>query len=208
MASRLIECRKPKANEIKPRIRNSSYKESFSIEEGMKSKQSKKPTIIKWNFMDNVEPLRNKTNDKTGYGTPTIAPIQIQSIPMSPTSYKKTSLDLFSEGAYIAGATAAILIMTAIPASAEGLSAANSNIIWKVFMNNIYPWFMSIARVFCVVKIAQGLFEQHSAGARASESGFGSIVKWGKWLIIFNFIPAVVELIDVASKNMLKDIQG
>jgi hypothetical protein len=87
------------------------------------------------------------------------------------------------------------------------LAAINpeNGIFWETFMKYIFPWFLDIAKVFCAIKVAQA-FYQENRGGRDSGSGMGSLVIYGKWLLLFHLIPWGVTLIDQIGKQMFNDL--
>ena len=91
-----------------------------------------------------------------------------------------------------------------------GATVANtsgSGVFWEAFMTYIFPWMLDIAKVFCAIKIAQS-FYQEKRGGRDEGTGFGALVTYGKWYLVFWLIPWGVELIDQIGGRMLNDLQS
>jgi hypothetical protein len=85
------------------------------------------------------------------------------------------------------------------------VSTSGSGVFWDTFMRYIFPWLMDIAKVYCVIKIAQGFYEE-KRGGRDGGSGIGTLVTYGKWYLMFQLIPFGVELIDQLGNRMLNDL--
>lgn len=85
--------------------------------------------------------------------------------------------------------------------------AGGAGVFWDTFMKWIFPWFLDVAKVYCVIKIAQGFYEERRGG-REGGTGFGGFVTYGKWLLLFYLIPWAVELIDQLGGKMLTDLKS
>lgn len=169
--------------ESKPLINKWTVGEGLSFGDVKTSKP--KSTVIKWE-------LPSK---------PTVKPKRdIKEIPMMPTkdiSFKPTGT--FAKSSMLAGLSSMALMTSA---------GASSGIIWDSFINYVYPWFLEVAKVFCIIKVAQTMYQNQSTGSRGGEAtNFGAILSWGKWYAIFLFLPFVVELIEGASQDMLKQLR-
>jgi len=95
-------------------------------------------------------------------------------------------------------------LLGATPVFMMGVVAdpAGAGIFWDTFVKFIFPYFLDIAKVFCAIKIAQGFYEEHRGGGKGN-SGFGSLINYGKWYILFALLPTFVNLIDELGKRML-----
>lgn len=82
-----------------------------------------------------------------------------------------------------------------------------TGIFWSAFMDYIFPYMLDIAKVFCAVKIAQG-FYQEKRGGRDEGTGFGTVLTYGRWYLIFWLIPFGVELIDELGAKMLSELRA
>lgn len=87
-----------------------------------------------------------------------------------------------------------------------GVATGGSGVFWDAFMTYIFPWMLDIAKVFCAIKIAQA-FYQEKRGGRDEGTGFGALVTYGKWYLVFWLIPWGVELIDEIGGRMLNDLR-
>lgn len=96
--------------------------------------------------------------------------------------------------------------MSFAPILVFGLATGGSGVFWNTFMTYIFPWLMDIAKVYCVIKIAQGFYEE-KRGGRDGGSGMGTFVTYGKWYLLFMLIPWGVTLIDQLGGKMLIDLQ-
>jgi hypothetical protein len=85
-------------------------------------------------------------------------------------------------------------------------TTGGSGVFWDAFMTYIFPWMLDIAKVFCAIKIAQA-FYQERRGGRDEGSGFGAVVTYGKWYLVFWLIPWGVELIDQIGGKMLNELR-
>jgi hypothetical protein len=88
-----------------------------------------------------------------------------------------------------------------------GLATGGAGVFWDAFMQYIFPWMLDIAKVFCAIKIAQAFYEE-KRGGRDSGTGFGSLVTYGKWYLVFWLIPWGVELIDQIGGRMLNELRA
>lgn len=90
---------------------------------------------------------------------------------------------------------------------AVSLTAINpqNGVFWETFMVYLFPWFIDIANVFCVIKIAQA-FYQENRGGRDTGTGLSSIFTFGKWLLLFHLIPFFVKFIDQLGLRMVNDL--
>jgi hypothetical protein len=86
------------------------------------------------------------------------------------------------------------------------VTTGGTGIFWDTFMRYIFPWMMDIAKVFCVIKIAQGFYEE-KRGGKEGGTGMGTFVTYGKWYLLFMLIPWAVELIDQLGGKMLYDLK-
>ena len=87
---------------------------------------------------------------------------------------------------------------------ATAVDISGAGVCWDAFMKYIFPHMLDIAKVFCALKIAQG-FYQEKRGGRDEGTGFGSVVTYGKWYLIFWLVPFFVELIDQVGLKMISD---
>jgi hypothetical protein len=94
----------------------------------------------------------------------------------------------------------------AMPTLVLGVATGGSGVFWDAFMTYIFPWMLDIAKVFCAIKIAQA-FYQERRGGRDEGSGFGAVVQYGKWYLVFWLIPWGVELIDQIGGKMLNELR-
>lgn len=97
--------------------------------------------------------------------------------------------------------------LLAVPVIATATGIATQGVFWDTFLTYIFPWFLDIAKVFCAIKIAQG-FYQEKRGGRDNDTGMGSMVTYGKWLLLFHLIPWGVTLIDQIGSKMFTDLQN
>jgi hypothetical protein len=93
-----------------------------------------------------------------------------------------------------------------LPTLALGVATGGSGVFWDAFMTYIFPWMLDIAKVFCAIKIAQA-FYQERRGGRDEGTGFGALIQYGKWYLVFWLIPWGVELIDQIGGKMLDELR-
>jgi len=86
-------------------------------------------------------------------------------------------------------------------------TAIGGGVFWTAFMKYIFPYFIDIAKVFCVIKIAQGFYNERRGGMD-SGSGLGSLVTYSKWYLCFLLLPVFVNLVDQVGHKMLIDLQN
>lgn len=115
--------------------------------------------------------------------------------------FSKLSENLRTNNTYSFAPTPLIL------ATATTVTTGGSGVFWDAFMTYIFPWMLDIAKVFCAIKIAQG-FYQEKRGGRDEGTGFGALVTYGKWYLVFWLIPWGVELIDQIGGKMLNDLRN
>jgi len=65
---------------------------------------------------------------------------------------------------------------------------------------------LDIAKVYCAIKICQAFYEE-KRGGREGGTGFGALVQYGKWYLVFWLIPWGVELIDQLGGQMFNDLK-
>lgn len=82
-----------------------------------------------------------------------------------------------------------------------------SGVFWDAFMRYIFPWMLDVAKVYCAIRICQA-FYQEKRGGRDDGTGFGALVQYGKWYLVFWLIPWGVELIDQIGSRMLNDLRA
>lgn len=86
------------------------------------------------------------------------------------------------------------------------VTIGGSGIFWKAFLVYIFPWMLDIAKVYCAVKIMQAFYEE-KRGGREGGTGFGALVQYGKWYLVFWLIPWGVELVDQLGGQMFSDLK-
>lgn len=90
-------------------------------------------------------------------------------------------------------------------ATSNTMDIASAGIFWGAFMRYIFPYLLDIAKVFCAIKIAQG-FYQEKRGGSGDGTGFGALVTYGKWYLVFWLVPWFVQLIDEVGAKMISDL--
>jgi hypothetical protein len=86
------------------------------------------------------------------------------------------------------------------------ITVGSKGVFWSVFLTYIFPWMLDIAKVYCAIRVAQA-FYQEKRGGRDEGTGFGALVQYGKWYLVFWLIPWGVELIDQIGGTMFNDLQ-
>ncbi|UUV46938.1 hypothetical protein [Bacillus phage vB_BanS-Thrax5] len=87
------------------------------------------------------------------------------------------------------------------------VAIGGTGVFWKAFLMYIFPWFCDIAKVFCLIKIAQAFYEEKRAG-KDGASGMGAIFTYGKFYIMFLMLPWFVELIDQIGGTMYDQVKA
>lgn len=82
----------------------------------------------------------------------------------------------------------------------------SGGLFWDTFLTYIFPWMLDIAKVYCLIRIAQAFYEE-KRGGRDSGTGFSALVQHGKWYLVFWLLPLGVELIDQIAGTMFNEIQ-
>lgn len=88
---------------------------------------------------------------------------------------------------------------------AGAVAIGSKGVFWTAFLTYIFPWMLDIAKVYCAIRICQA-FYQEKRGGRDEGTGFGALVSYGKWYLVFWLIPWGVELIDQIGGEMFKDL--
>jgi len=86
------------------------------------------------------------------------------------------------------------------------VTVGSQGIFWKAFLIYIFPWMLDIAKVYCAIRICQA-FYQEKRGGKEEGTGFGAIVTFGKWYLVFWLVPWAVELIDQIGGTMFNDLK-
>lgn len=87
------------------------------------------------------------------------------------------------------------------------VASTGAGVFWKAFMVYIFPWMLDIAKVYCLVRIAQA-FYQEKRGGRDEGTGLQALVTHGKWYLCFWLLPLGVELIDGIGGTIYDDLKG
>lgn len=136
------------------------------------------------------------------------APIQTWTFPNDPTIKSGRKMDDIPF-ATLNPINRSFYAKSSIVAGLGSISLAAINpqngIFWETFMTYLFPWFLDIANVFCVIKIAQAFYQENRGGSDKG-TGMSSIVLYGKWLLLFHLIPFFVKLIDQMGLRMVKDL--
>lgn len=127
--------------------------------------------------------------------------IQVVDTPNTKESIK--SMDLISKSSR---AYSFALPTIALGVATTDITTGGAGVFWDAFMQYIFPWMLDIAKVFCAIKIAQA-FYQERRGGRDEGTGFGALVTYGKWYLVFWLIPWGVELIDEIGSKMLNELR-
>lgn len=117
---------------------------------------------------------------------------------VSPEPIRKVSK--FSNNYAFSIAPTGIVVATAVA------NTTGAGVFWDAFMKYIFPYMLDIAKVFCAIKIAQGFYNE-KRGGRDEGTGFGTMVTYGKWYLVFWLIPFGVELIDQVGNKMLNELR-
>lgn len=86
-------------------------------------------------------------------------------------------------------------------------NVSGAGVFWDTFMDYIFPWMLDIAKVYCLIRIAQA-FYQERRGGRDEKTGFSAMLEHGKWYLIFWLLPLGVELIDQIGNKMFNDMHS
>lgn len=90
--------------------------------------------------------------------------------------------------------------------TAGATEVAGAGIFWDTFMKHIFPYFIDVAKVFCIIKIAQGFYSENRGG-RDGGTGMGSLITYSKWYLCFLLLPVFVTLVDQIGHTMLQEIK-
>jgi hypothetical protein len=98
-------------------------------------------------------------------------------------------------------------LSVAVPTLMLGMATGGSSgIFWDTFLQYIFPWLLDIAKVYCAIQIARSFYEERRGG-RDGGTGFGALVTYGKWLLLFHLLPWGVELIDELGQSMWNNLK-
>lgn len=120
----------------------------------------------------------------------------IVDIPMVKETIKKKGKNFLTNSNF---AIAPFALGTVAPMESSGF-------FWDTFLTYIFPWMLDIAKVYCLVRIAQAFYEE-KRGGKDSGTGFSALVQHGKWYLVFWLLPIGVELIDQVASNMFNQLQ-
>lgn len=84
---------------------------------------------------------------------------------------------------------------------------SSGGVFWDAFLTYIFPWMLDIAKVYCLIRIAQAFYEE-KRGGRDSGTGFSALIQHGKWYLVFWLLPLGVELIDGIGSTIFNDINA
>lgn len=140
------------------------------------------PNTITWNF-----PKESSYKSKRN----------LMDIPMMPVSSNKKEKGVF--------ANSSIAFGSALVVGAVTTDYSQGGIFWEMFMTYLYPWFLDIATVYVAIKIAMGFYEEQRGGSK-TETGFGTFLTYGKWLLLFHMIPFFVGLLSQLGTRMAEGL--
>ena len=83
----------------------------------------------------------------------------------------------------------------------------SKGVLFPVFMENIFPWLLDLAKVYCALKIAQAFYAEKRGSSRDGDTGMGAVVQYGKWYLMFWLVPWFVEIIDQVGGSLLQEVQ-
>lgn len=92
-------------------------------------------------------------------------------------------------------------------ATGVGADMAGAGVFWDTFLTYIFPWMLDIAKVYCLVRIAQAFYKERRGGSD-SGTGWSALLEHGKWYLIFWLLPIGVELIDQVGHKMFLDLHN
>jgi hypothetical protein len=88
-----------------------------------------------------------------------------------------------------------------------GVVLKSGGVFWPIFVDMIFPWFLDIAKVWCCIKICQAFLQERNGSAGSDgRTGLQALVHYGKWFLIFECIPFLVELIDQIGHKMVDQL--
>jgi len=98
-------------------------------------------------------------------------------------------------------------LLASIPVIGAVTLGDHQGIFWSAFLEYIFPWMLDIAKVYCLIRIAQAFYEE-KRGGRDGGTGFQALIAHGKWYLIFWLLPIGVEMIDQLGQKIFEDMQG
>ena len=141
-----------------------------------------KSTVIKWEL-----PTAVKTDKKRN----------IMDIPTMPLQFhKERKRGFLARSSTIVGA-AALTVGVA--------SNTDTGILMDTFLEYIYPWFLEVASIYALVKIAMSLYDEQR-GVGNGKSAFSTVFLYGKWLLLFYMIPFFIQLLNTVGSRMAENI--
>ena len=149
-------------------------------------------TVITWNIPS--EPTVRPINKKR----------DIMDIPMMPIKERKNGKFSVNSSSVIGGA-GAIALMSAT----NNVQIGTAGVFLPIFLENIFPLMLDIASVYVVIKIAMDFYkEQRGGGDSKDDLGLGTVMKNGKWLLLFYLIPFFIRLLEQLGMQMANRVGG
>ena len=103
------------------------------------------------------------------------------------------------------GGAASVALLTVNTAS----QVSSSGVFLPIFLDNIFPLMLDVASVYVVIKIAMDFYkEQRGGGDSKDELGLGTVLKNGKWLLLFYLIPFFIKLLEQLGMQMANKVGG
>lgn len=148
--------------------------------------------VITWNF-PNEATVRSTTKKRN-----------IMDIPMMPIKEKKKGKFHLNTPSVIGGAASIALMSTT-----STVKIGSSGVFLPIFLENIFPLMLDIASVYVVIKIAMDFYkEQRGGGDSKDDLGLGTVMKNGKWLLLFYLIPFFIRLLEQLGMQMANKVGG
>jgi hypothetical protein len=88
-----------------------------------------------------------------------------------------------------------------------GFAPTMSFTFFEPFMQHIFPLMLDVAKVYCIIMICKDFYSERRGGrGDDGAGGFSSIIKYGKWYILFALTPYFVQLIGGIGENMYHNL--
>ena len=140
-------------------------------------------TVITWNLPSEptVRPSAKKRD--------------IMDIPMIPINESKKNKFYANSSTLIGGS-----LLTA---------TTSAGVFLPIFLDNIFPLMLDVASVYVVIKIAMDFYKEQMNGGEGKDSlGLGTVMKNGKWLLLFYLIPFFIKLLEQIGMQMANKVGG
>jgi len=129
-------------------------------------------------------------------------------VTIQPTKRNKKGKFGFNSSSVIGGAASIAMLFTTTTANAS-VQIASSGVFLPIFLEHIFPLMLDVASVYVVIKVAMDFYKEQRGGGNSSDDlGLGTVLKNGKWLLLFYLIPFFIKLLEELGTQMANKVGG